>query len=138
MEQEIIQKICHGLAVSNWEDVLRTKHICIGETVVALFAQQDPQGAWRLNVYVDLGSLFPERDPDLYRRMLVSNMARDPQQTGFLGIHSQLDRAAYHFRINHPIDAETMASTMLIEVQQALAQFSSITEHQFQQKETTC
>jgi hypothetical protein len=112
-----IKGLCTATGIEDWEQVVAIQHVTVNNVVVGLINDDETN---RLLIYVDFGQIFQERDPDLYRRMLLSNIE---QQTllGFFGIHPESDNAVYHMRLDmqSPIDGQTLAEVISTQIELA-------------------
>lgn len=113
----VIKSLCDASGIEDWEQVVAIQHVNVNGEMVGLINDIETN---QLLVYVDFGQLFQQRDPDLYRRMLLSNIE---QQTllGCFGLHPESGNAVYRMRLDMKSQMAGQGLAELISTQIELA-----------------
>ncbi len=126
--ERLIKDLCECVGIENWRDILQGQHIMVGDYVVGLINEENDIYANELSVYIELGPIFPEREPDLYRRMLVANLERNPALTGCFGVHPDTGSAVYYIRLDtsQHMDANALVEILNTQVNASVALFNNL------------
>lgn len=126
--ERLIKDLCESVGIENWNEILRSQHIMVGDYVVGLINEDNDIYANELSIYVELGPIFPEREPDLYRRMLVANLERNPALTGRFGVHPDTGSAVYYIRLDmsQHMGANALVDLLNTQVNAAVAVFNTL------------
>lgn len=92
--------------------------------MIGLINDGEPSGG--MSIYVDLGALFTEQDPDIHQKMLVVNLAPHRELTGCFGVHPSTGNAAHRMRISPRITGANLAMRLALETEGAATQFQEI------------
>ncbi len=105
--KKIIQGFCECVGIEDWQEVVKTSHIQIGERTVGLLYDRNPSEKEALLLYIDLGAIYERDRLGLYQKMLEANLQTNPSQTGCFGIHPEIGHAVYYKRMEvHPSSDE--------------------------------
>ena len=107
--QEIIQGFCQCVGIDDWQEVVKTCHIQIGERTVCLLYDRNPSDKEELLLYIDLGAIYERERLSLYRKMLETNLQSNLSQTGCFGIHPEIGHAVYYKRMEITPSSEELA-----------------------------
>ena len=121
---KLIKDFCLEVGIDSWEQVARTGHIEIDNRVIGLIHDGEPGGG--MSIYVDLGALFTERDPGIYQKMLVANLAPHRELTGCFGVHPSTGNAVYRMRISPLITGPDLARRLSLETEEVATQFQEM------------
>ena len=108
----LVTELCEQISVDPRE-VLTTQHIMVGDQVVALIRPDDAENS-RMPVLIELDQMFPDRDQELYQRMLATNAETRGSPGGSFCINRQSGRAAWRsdFDLREIATGEELASQL--------------------------
>jgi hypothetical protein len=107
----LIRELCESADIPDWEEIARTQHITIDGNLVALVNEVHSEQP-TLSVHVTLGPTFPERDGELYARMLAANIDKAQDMPGHYGLHPTGRQAVYTLSL----DIESLTGAQLAEL----------------------
>ena len=97
--ENMVREMCAYVGLEDCSQIIRTRHLMIGDVLTGLIydEQADPG---HLHIYFELGPTFPERDPELYAKMLAANLDRQAELSGHLGLDPDTGQGVYHILLD--------------------------------------
>lgn len=123
--EQKVADFCQHAGIAPWQDVARSQHIEVDGKVVGLIP--DPSEDGRISVYIDLGPVFTERDPQLFEQMLVANLEPRGATAGAFGIYPGNGNAVYHLSVPPQVNGHELAGLVATALEQAGARFETLT-----------
>ncbi|MES2974763.1 MAG: hypothetical protein V4757_14195 [Pseudomonadota bacterium] len=122
----LIADFCSQVGIAEPDEVIRSNHIEVGSTTVGLMPGTDvPDGDW-LAVYIDLGPVFPNRDPGIHERLLRANLEPRGDLAGSFGLHPATGNAVYHLPVAMPVTGAALAGRLAGALEQIGARFEAM------------
>lgn len=123
--ERVVRQLCSEVGITNSEEVISSRHLNLNDHLIGLVVDDEDECS-PLFVYIQLGLTYPEKDLEIYHRMLKANIAA--RQRGFLCVHPESNQAVYQLRIDwrDMHDGAALAQLLAMELEVATKLFESV------------